>query len=141
MRTWSGPLAALLAAAGFASALGLNGMSPLIWFGLAAFAYSYPRGFPRNPMWLAAAFGLIHGCGFAGALNALDLPQPRLLAALAGFNLGVEAGQIGVIAAALLVGSLAQRAPQRLHLPALRAAGAVLFGLGAFWLCSRALAA
>lgn len=141
MLAWSGPLSAILAAAGLASVLGLNGMPPLIWFGLAAFVYSYPRGFPRDAAWLAAAFGLIHGCGFAGALTALDLPQPRLLAALAGFNLGVEAGQIAVIAAAVLVGFLARRAPERLQTPALRTAGAVLFGLGAFWLCSRALLA
>lgn len=142
MRAWSGPLAGLLTMAAGAAFLHLTPLSPLIWLGLAAFVYAYPRGFPRGAAWIAAAFGLIHGCGFAGALTALDLPQPRLLAALAGFNLGVEAAQITVIAAALLVSLIiARQAPQKLRLLAQRSAAAALFGLGVFWLCSRTLAA
>ena len=108
MRAWSAPVAGLLALAGAASLLQFAPLSALIWFGLAAFVFAYPRGFPRDAAWLAAIFGLIHGCGFAGALNALELPRPRLLASLAGFNLGVEAAQTLVIAAALLVGLAAR---------------------------------
>jgi hypothetical protein len=49
--------------------------------------------------WLMAfVFGLIHGFGFASVLADLGLPNGSLLLALAGFNLGVEAGQLAVVA-------------------------------------------
>jgi hypothetical protein len=50
---------------------------------------------------VAFAFGLVHGFGFASVLADLGLPQGALLLALAGFNLGVEAGQLAVVAAFL----------------------------------------
>ena len=50
-------------------------------------------------VWLVAlAFGLIHGMGFARALQDLGLPKGQELLALLGFNLGVELGQLGVVA-------------------------------------------
>src|SRR5262245_29039780 len=53
--------------------------------------------------WLAAfSFGLLHGLGFATALTELGLPRDHLPAALASFNLGVEAGQLLVGALVLL---------------------------------------
>ena len=42
-------------------------------------------------------FGLIHGCGFAGALAGAGLPEKDFLLGLISFNAGVEAGQITVI--------------------------------------------
>ena len=42
-------------------------------------------------------FGLIHGCGFAGALAGAGLPEKDFLLGLVSFNAGVEAGQITVI--------------------------------------------
>jgi hypothetical protein len=52
--------------------------------------------------WLVAfAFGLIHGFGFASVLADLGLPPESLLLALVGFNLGVEAGQLCIVAAFL----------------------------------------
>ena len=49
--------------------------------------------------WLVAfAFGLIHGFGFASVLADLGLPRHALLPALVGFNLGVEAGQLVIVA-------------------------------------------
>ena len=45
-------------------------------------------------------FGLIHGCGFAGVLAEIGLPEHDNILALASFNLGVELGQIAVILAA-----------------------------------------
>ena len=54
---------------------------------------------------LVFAFGLLHGMGFAGALQEVGLPRAEFLTALLTFNLGVEAGQLAVIAAAFaLVG-------------------------------------
>lgn len=48
-------------------------------------------------------FGLIHGMGFANALNDMGLPQNAYLTSLLGFNVGVELGQITVILAAFLL--------------------------------------
>jgi hypothetical protein len=46
------------------------------------------------------AFGLIHGFGFAGVLAELDLPVARFAWALLQFNVGLELGQVAVVAAA-----------------------------------------
>jgi hypothetical protein len=51
---------------------------------------------------LVFMFGLLHGLGFAGVLQDLGLPRDEFVTALVTFNLGVEAGQLTVIAAALL---------------------------------------
>jgi hypothetical protein len=49
--------------------------------------------------WLVAfGFGLIHGFGFASVLTELGLPRDALVLALVGFNLGVEAGQLAIVA-------------------------------------------
>ena len=59
-----------------------------------------PSGIGRR--WLvAAAFGLVHGLGFAGGLLELGLPREALVRALVGFNVGVELGQIAFVALVL----------------------------------------
>lgn len=51
-----------------------------------------------NGRWMAAfGFGLLHGFGFAGALHDLGLPAGSLALSLAGFNIGVEAGQLAIV--------------------------------------------
>ena len=50
---------------------------------------------------VAFGFGLIHGFGFASVLTELGLPQDTLVLALVGFNLGVEGGQLAIVAAFL----------------------------------------
>lgn len=50
---------------------------------------------------LTFPFGLIHGFGFAGALGQIDLPSAQVPVALLTFNLGVEAGQLGMLAVTL----------------------------------------
>jgi hypothetical protein len=47
---------------------------------------------------VAFAFGLIHGFGFASVLAELGLPRDALLLALVGFNVGVELGQLAIVA-------------------------------------------
>ena len=51
---------------------------------------------------LVFTFGLLHGMGFAGVLSELGLPRSEAVPALMSFNLGVEGGQITVIAAMFL---------------------------------------
>lgn len=61
-------------------------------------------GLTRRAPWIVAfAFGLLHGFGFAGALSEIGLPEHAIPSALLFFNVGVEAGQLGFVAAALLV--------------------------------------
>jgi hypothetical protein len=88
---------------------------------------------------LATAFGLAHGAGFAGALLALDIPRERLLKALLGFNLGVEAAQLlalGVIAAVAVAGS---RIPPIARSRGVGYISVALFALGVYWFVGRSL--
>ncbi|MDP4301862.1 HupE/UreJ family protein [Leptothrix discophora] len=64
---------------------------------LAAANNLYP--IVRERRWLAAfGFGLIHGFGFASVLAGLGLSREALALALVGFNIGVELGQIALVA-------------------------------------------
>ncbi|MDH4393189.1 MAG: HupE/UreJ family protein [Aquabacterium sp.] len=55
--------------------------------------------FFQGRRWMVAfSFGLIHGFGFASVLAGLGLPRDALVLALLGFNLGVEAGQLAIVA-------------------------------------------
>lgn len=58
----------------------------------------HPRLSERIPWVVAFGFGLIHGFGFAGALREIGLPESDVPTALLTFNLGVEAGQMLIIA-------------------------------------------
>ncbi len=65
----------------------------------------------RNRPWMVAfSFGLLHGLGFAGALNEIGLPEQSIPLALLFFNVGVEIGQLLFIVAMLTLGALATRA-------------------------------
>ncbi len=63
----------------------------------------------RERSWLVAfGFGLIHGFGFASVLADLQLPRPALAGGLLGFNVGVELGQLTLVAALLPLAFLAR---------------------------------
>ena len=67
-------------------------------------ARSGERRLSEDYPWIVAfVFGLLHGFGFAGALKETGLPQTDISLALLTFNLGIEAGQLTFIAAALVV--------------------------------------
>ena len=68
-----------------------------------------PRLSQRIPWVVAFLFGLLHGFGFAGALKEIGLPQGEVPMALLTFNLGVEAGQLAIVIAALAVLALIRR--------------------------------
>ena len=54
--------------------------------------------FRRRPWLLSGGFGLLHGMGFAGVLSEFGLPANDVPLALAAFNIGIEIGQLLVIA-------------------------------------------
>ena len=89
--------------------------------------------------WLVAfGFGLIHGFGFASVLVDLGLPPGALALALVGFNLGVETGQLAIVAAFLPTAYLLRRSA--FYRRVVLAAGSLLIALLAgIWLAERAL--
>ena len=68
-----------------------------------------PRLSERMPWLIAFLFGLLHGFGFAGALAEIGMPEGEVPIALLTFNLGVEAGQIAIVIAALAILALIAR--------------------------------
>ena len=91
---------------------------------------------------LAFAFGLVHGFGFAGILGEMQLPTERLAPALFGFNVGVELGQLAVVALAWpLLRWLEGLAGGRWHRFAVDAGSAVICGTGLFWFVTRTFGA
>lgn len=85
------------------------------------------------------AFGLIHGMGFAGFFGSLGLPEGQFWSALIGFNIGVEIGQLSVVAlAALLLWPLRQRVSEPLYRTAIVWPASGFIGLvGAYWAFER----
>jgi hypothetical protein len=86
---------------------------------------------------IAAAFGLIHGFGYANILREMELPAPALKWALLSINVGVEIGQllvVAVVAAALA----ALRARNKAAGQRFAFAGSiVVMAVGAFWFIQR----
>ena len=60
---------------------------------------------------LVFVFGLLHGLGFADALRDFGMPANDFLSALIAFNVGVEFGQLAVVAAAFLLTGFWLRTP------------------------------
>jgi hypothetical protein len=82
-------------------------------------------------------FGLVHGFGFAGALAEVGLPTSGLVAALVGFNLGVEAGQMLIVAVLLPLLIWLQRFPWEPRLA--KVSSTVIMAVGLALLSERAL--
>jgi len=86
---------------------------------------------------LIFGFGLLHGLGFASVLGEFGLPTAQFIPALIGFNIGVELGQLAVIAAAfLLVGLWFRDEPWYRRFIAIPASLCIA-AVGAFWVIER----
>jgi len=81
-------------------------------------------------------FGLVHGFGFAGFLMETGILGTSLFIPLLGFNLGVEVGQLALVAIALGIAALSRGKVPRVVTPML-AAG--LCGIGVYWFVARTL--
>ena len=68
-----------------------------------------PSLLQRHPASITLAFGLLHGLGFAGALSGVGLPAAEIPLSLLAFNLGIEAGQLALVAVALALAGGARR--------------------------------
>jgi len=83
-------------------------------------------------------FGFIHGFGFASALTEMGVPQGAVVPALAAFNIGVEAGQIAIVAVVLPVLLYIDRHTDGKRHDKLVYGVSLLIGLaGAYWLVDR----
>ena len=83
-------------------------------------------------------FGLIHGMGFAGFFGELGLPPGQFWSALIGFNIGVEFGQLGIVAVAAILSLLIRKALNdpagtRQYRRFVVLPGSALIGLIGFW--------
>ncbi len=87
---------------------------------------------------LVFLFGLLHGMGFAGVLSQLGLPRAEFLPALVSFNLGVEAGQLTVIAAAFLLVGLPFRHRSWYRGRVVVPISCLIAAVGLFWSVQRA---
>jgi hydrogenase/urease accessory protein HupE len=87
--------------------------------------------------WIAFAFGLFHGFGFANVLREMNLPSRALGWSLFSFNLGVEIGQLLVVvlvtSALMALRSRNEAAGRRLVL----AGSLAVIAAGAFWFVQR----
>ena len=85
---------------------------------------------------LSLAFGLIHGFGFAAILQEIGLPNDQLWPALLGFNIGVELGQLMILAAVYIVFKTLKTV---VSIPdsARDISSALLCGLGLYWFIAR----
>jgi len=151
---WRSLALAAAAVAGFAglAAWALAGLPPgglAAYLGLAVFSGCYlalageldertrRSGFLGA---VAVLFGLIHGLGFAGFLLETGLPEDAVALPLLAFNVGVEFGQLMLVAAALLAAAGLRRLVRvRRTEPVQTLLAAVLCGLGLAWFAGRTL--
>ncbi len=95
----------------------------------------------RYPWVVAFSFGLLHGFGFAGALNEVGLPQAAIPVALLFFNVGVEVGQLLFIASVFTVIALARQIGRRMGMSqpawAWRVPPYAIGTIAAFWVIQR----
>ena len=114
-------------------------VEPAIAFSVAyvGFENLIPRP-PRRRWLLVFGFGLVHGLGFASVLREIGLPRRGLVLSLVSFNLGVEIGQLLVLALTfpLIVGA-ARRNPRRFERWGLTLGSAVIGAFGTIWLTLR----
>ena len=85
-------------------------IEPAIALSVMLAALNNLLGFSALKRWrLAFVFGLVHGFGFANVLLDLGLPASALAAALGGFNVGVELGQLAIVGVFLPLAWLLRR--------------------------------
>jgi len=120
----------------------ISGLEPAFLAALALFVFCYlllaptAAGKGSFRILVTTLFGLVHGLGFATAFQAARLEPGQMLWPLAGFNMGVELGQLILVG---LMGAAAIALRSRRRLAALSAdlAGAAACAMGLYWFVER----
>lgn len=101
----------------------------------------------RHPWLVAFAFGLLHGLGFASALQEIGLPQTEIPLALLAFNLGIEAGQLLFVACFVVTALIIGKAKKSKMFPdsmfgeaGTTLAGYMIGSVAAYWTIERVTA-
>ena len=127
--------------------VGCSGLPSLLLLGAGLFTANYLmisgrlRDAGRLRVLITLVFGLIHGFGFAADLLELQLSPERMAELLVGFNVGVEIGQLILVAGATLL--IRAMAKSKFALPrplVIDVASSFLVALGVFWFVSRSYA-
>ena len=87
--------------------------------------------------WIALAFGLVHGFGFANVLREFGLPGEALGWSLFAFNLGVEIGQLVIVAAIAAALAFVRQRNQAAAQRVAFAGSLVVIVAGAYWFVER----
>ena len=99
-----------------------------------------PRFSERIPWLVAFSFGLLHGFGFAGALKEIGLPEGEVPTALLTFNLGVEAGQLAIVAVAVAALAAMQRLRPEMMQPIIKISSYAIGIVASVWFIERLFA-
>ncbi len=136
-----------LASMALLNVFGFGGLPSLLLLGAGLFTANYLmisgrlRDAGRLRILITLVFGLIHGFGFAADLLELQLPPERLAELLVGFNVGVEIGQLLLVAGATLAVGMLVKFKLALPRPlVVDVASSFLVALGVFWFVSRSYA-
>ena len=91
----------------------------------------------RTRLIVVFVFGLLHGMGFAGVLSEIGLPESQFFLSLIAFNVGVEVGQLLVLAGAFLF-LLVPLGRQSWYRNGVVVPGSLMIALvGAYWFFTR----
>lgn len=116
-------------------------VEPLIALSIVVLAVENIRHSGLHPQRLLIifAFGLLHGLGFAGSIGAIDYSGSHFLAALISFNIGIELGQLGVVALCMLTVGFWFGTRSWYH-RIIRVPGSVIIGAtGSIWFLQRVI--
>jgi hypothetical protein len=104
---------------------------------IAAACNFLPAAAGMSGPWMAFSFGLLHGFGFAGVLAELVPDTGQVWRPLLGFNLGVELGQLAIVAVFFPL-AWALRDTRFYRLVIVRGGSAVVCACAVLWFCRRA---
>jgi len=113
-------------------------VEPLIALSIAFVAIEniFQQKLTRWRLPIIFAFGLLHGLGFASVLAEVGLPESEYISSLLSFNVGVELGQLTVIALAILATRWCAKKPwYRLYV--VIPASAIISGIALYWFYER----
>ncbi|WP_129779615.1 HupE/UreJ family protein [Peristeroidobacter soli] len=105
---------------------------------VAALVNLLPRTAGASGVWIAFGFGLLHGFGFANVLSEVGAEGEPILRTLLGFNLGVELGQLAIVAVFLPIAYLL-RGTRFYRTGVVYGGSSAAAACAMFWLWQRAL--